>query len=141
MPTPLPLMMVFALLLSGASLNASARLHSVDEVLNSTNYQIVADYLSNANEVLLTPKTWLIARQEGDARHRKEMTPEQRDRLKERRKRFESLPPEEKKRLKEARKKFRQLPPEERKKLKQKWRELSPEERDRAINKKRKKKA
>jgi len=66
------------------------------------------------------------------------MTAEQRKRLKERRKRFEALPAEEKQRLKEARKKFKQLPPEERKSLRQKWHNLSPEQRDKTINKKRK---
>ncbi|MBQ0721039.1 MAG: DUF3106 domain-containing protein [Gammaproteobacteria bacterium] len=141
MPAPLPVMMLFGLLLSAASLNVAARLHPAGEVLNTDNFQLLVDNLKNKNEVFLVPGAWLITRDEGDARHRQEMTPEQRDRLKERRKRFESLPPQEKQRLKDARKKFRQLPPEERKKLKQKWRDLSPEERDKAINKKRKKKA
>ena len=141
MAPPLPLTIVLNLLLSGLSLQASARLDPADIDLNADNYQIVANILSNPYKVLLASEKHLITGQADDAGRRKDMTPEQRKRLKERRKRFESLPPEEKQRLKEARKKFKQLPPEERKRLKQKWRDLSPEERDKAIKKKRQKKA
>ena len=141
MAAPHPLIIVLSLVISGASLQASARLSSVEESSVIYNYQLVDAALSNPYKVLLAPKEHLIARQESDASRRKDITPEQRERLKERRKRFESLPPQEKQRLKEARKKFKQLPPEERKRLKQKWRDLSPEERDKAIKKKRQKKA
>jgi len=141
MATSLPLTIVLSLVLSAVSLQAFAHLDSAGGGLNSDNYQLVDANLSNPYKVLLAPEKHLIARQEGNANRKKEMTPEQRKRLKERRKRFDSLPPEEKQRLKDTRKKFKQLPPEERKRLKQKWRDLSPEERDRAINKKRKKKA
>jgi hypothetical protein len=141
MAAPHPLIIVLSLVISGASLQASARLSSVEESSVIYNYQLVDAALSNPYKVLLAPEKHLIARQESDANRRKDITPEQRERLKERRKRFESLPPEEKLRLKEARKKFKQLPPEERKRLKQKWRDLSPEERDKAIKKQRQKKA
>jgi hypothetical protein len=141
MAAPHPLVIVLSLVLSGVSLQASARLDPVGRSSNGYYYQLVAGTLSNPYKVLLVPEKHLIAGQTGDAKHRKDMTPEQRERLKERRKRFESLPPEEKQRLKEARKKFKQLPPEERKRLKQKWRDLSPEERDKAIKKQRQKKA
>lgn len=141
MASPHPLIIVFSLALSGISLEASACLSPVDKDLNTFHYQLVAGFLSTPNKVLLVPEKHLIARQSGDENRRKDMVPEQRDRLKARRKRFESLPPEEKQRLKETRKKFKQLPPEERKRLKQKWRDLSPEERDKAIKKKRQGKA
>ncbi len=141
MAPSLPLIIVLSLVLSGVTLPAFARLSPADKELNSFYYQMVDDGLSNPYEVLLAPEKHLIARQADDANRRKEMSPEQRKQLKARRKRFESLPPEEKQRLKDARQKFKQLPPEERKRLKQKWRDLSPQERDRAINKKRKKKA
>lgn len=141
MASPHPLIIVFSLALSGLSLQASARLASVDNGLNNFHYQLVTASLSNPYKVLMAPEKYFITSQTGDANRSKDMTPEQRKRLKERRKRFESLPPEEKQRLKETRKKFKQLPPEERKRLKQKWRDLSPEERDRAIKNKRQEKA
>ena len=141
MAVPLPLIIVLSLVLSGLSLQALARLDSDNKGLNTINYQLVDDSLSNPYKVVLTPEKYLITGRSDDAGRRKDMSPEQRKRLKERRKRFESLPPEEKQRLKDTRKKFKQLPPEERKRLKQKWRDLSPEERDKAIKKKRQKKA
>ena len=141
MAAPQPLTIILSLLLSGVPLQAFARVSPAGIDLNTANYQSVAASFSNPYEVLLTPEKYLITRQENDKDRQKDMTPEQRKRLKERRKRFESLPPEEKQRLKEARKKFKQLPPEERKRLKQKWRDLSPKERDKAIKKKRQKKA
>ena len=141
MAPPLPLTIVLSLLLNGLSLQAFARLNPAGVDLNTDNYQIVANGFSNPYKALLAPEKYLITGRSDDADRRKDMTPEQRKRLKERRKRFESLPPEEKQRIKETRKKFKQLPPEERKRLKQKWRDLSPKERDKAIKKKRQKKA
>ena len=141
MAVPLPLIIVFSLVLSGVPLQTLAHLDSDNKTQNTFNYQLVTDILSNPNKVLLAPEKYLITGRADDAGRRKDMSPEQRKRLKERRKRFESLPPEEKQRLKETRKKFKQLPPEERKRLKQKWRDLPPEERDKAIKKKRQKKA
>lgn len=141
MALPFPLTAVLSLLLSGLSLQASARMTPVDIDLNIYDYQAINDRLPNPQKVLLAPEKHLMTGWSDDAGRRKDMSPEQRKRLKERRKRFESLPPEEQQRLKEARKKFKQLPPEERKRLRQKWRDLSPKEREKAIRKKRQKKA
>jgi len=117
--------------------------HPVPSDLNIYKYHLIQypmDYLSNDSKGFVGSKTLLLAQKEGSPRgNKQDMTPEQRERFKERRKRFESLSPQEKKRVKEARKKFKQLPPEEREKLRKKWRDLSPKERDRAIKKKRKK--
>ena len=104
----------------------------------SINQQIKQG-LSNPYKVLTMAETLKTARQGDDKAHKKSRSPEQRQGIKERRQRFESLPPEEKRRVKEARKKFKQLPPQEREKLKQKWRNLSPEERQKSIQKKRSK--
>jgi len=120
------------------SASAHTRLNTANENNNIYNYQLTTDDLSNIDEVISPLEIQIIARQENNAKPGKAMTPEQRKRLKERRKRFEALPAEEKQRLKEARKKFKQLPPEERKRLRQKWRNLSPEQRDKAIKRKRK---
>ena len=138
MLSPLSSIIAIALLMSCVSASAHTRLNSVNEKSNIYNYQLTTDNLSNIDEVISPQGIQIIARQENNAKPGKEMTPEQRKRLKERRKRFEALPTEEKQRLKEARKKFKQLPPEERKRLRQKWRNLSPEQRDKAIKSKRK---
>lgn len=101
--------------------------------------QYAMDSLSNKTGSFLGSKAVLIAQKEGSPRsNKRDMTPEQRERLKERRKRFESLSPEEKKRVKEVREKFKQLPPGEREKLRKKWRNLSLKERDKALKKKHK---
>ena len=135
----LPSIMLLSLVLCCLSSQASIRLDSVEININIENYQIVSVNLSNPYDVSILSNKGLDARQEDAASRRKEMSPEQRERLKERRKRFDSLPPEERQRLKETRKKFQQLSPEERQRLRQKWRNLSPEERDKAMQKKRKK--
>ena len=138
MLNPLPSFIAITLLISCVSASAHTRLNTANDNINSYKYQIVVGKLSNLDEVKSSYETQIIARQENTAKPGKEMTPEQRKRLKERRKRFEALPAEEKQRLKEARKKFKQLPPEERKRLRQKWQNLSPEQRDKAIKRKRK---
>lgn len=61
-----------------------------------------------------------------------DLTPEQRETLHKRREDFKSLPPEERERIQKAREKFHNMPSEERQKLKDKWRSMTPEERQRA---------
>ncbi len=134
-----PSMILLNLVLYSLSSQASTRLYSADSDINQDNYQLISSGMSNPHKVNLSSNKPLIVRQEDAERRRKEMSPEQRKRLKERRKRFDSLAPEERQRLKETRKKFKQLPPEERQRLRQKWRNLSPKERDKAMEKKRKK--
>lgn len=136
MAAPLPLTIIFSVLLSSVSLQVSARLEPLFLNANTNNYHEVGSILANPYQGFIVPETFLITGRADDAGSQKEMSPEQRKRLKERRERFESLSPSEKKRLKEARKKFKQLPPEERKRLKQKWKDLSPEERNKVIRKK-----
>jgi len=137
------LLNVLCLFLCVVAANAFSLAHHVPSESNSyNNYEIqrTTNSLSSSNEGLFGPKTLLLVKKDGVPRgNRPEMTPEQRERFKERRKRFESLSPKEKRRVKEARKRFKQLPPEERQKLRTKWRNLSPEERDKAIKKKLKK--
>jgi len=138
MLNPLPSFIAITLLMSCVSASAHTRLNPTIDKNNIYKYQLITDNLSNLDEDKPPSEIQTIARQENTAKPGKEMTAEQRKQLKERRKRFEALPAEEKQRLKEARKKFKQLPPEERKRLRQKWHNLSPEERDKAIKRKRK---
>ncbi len=56
---------------------------------------------------------------------------EQRQRIEDRRRRFEALPPNQQQRLIQARERFLQLPPEDRERLRQRWQQMSPEERRR----------
>ena len=58
-----------------------------------------------------------------------QLTAEQRERLEERRKHFESLTPQEQAKIREARKKYKEMPADERRKLKEKWKNMTPEER------------
>ena len=135
----LPSMMLLSLILCSLPSQASARLYLTDMSINIVNYHNVNANLSSPYKVLTPSNRALNARQEGAKSRRKEMSPEQRQRLKERREHFDSLAPEERQRLKETRKRFQQLPPEERQRLRQKWRNLSPEERDKAMQRKRRK--
>lgn len=59
-----------------------------------------------------------------------DLTPEQKERLRQRREKFKSLPPEERERIKKAREKFKKASPEERGKLREKWQKMTPEERN-----------
>lgn len=61
-----------------------------------------------------------------------DLTPEQRETLHKRREDFKSLPPKERERIQKAREKFHNMPSEERQKLRNKWRSMTPEERQRA---------
>jgi len=137
MLNPLPSIIAIALLMSCVSVSAHTRLNPIVDKNNIYKYQLTSDILSNSDEAKPPPEIQIISRQENSATPGKEVTAEQRERFKERKKRFEALPAEEKQRLKEARKKFKQLPPEERKRLRQKWQNLSPEQRDKAIKRKR----
>lgn len=68
-------------------------------------------------------------RDKRDKKRYDKLSPEQRERLRERRELFKSLPPEERERIERAREKFRNLPPERREELKEKWHNMSPEQR------------
>lgn len=65
-----------------------------------------------------------------------ELSPAQREQIKKRRERFKALPPEEKERIYRAREEFHNMPPEKRQRLKEKWRNMSPEERKQAHKRK-----
>lgn len=132
----LSIAVVLSLSFIALSAEASVRRGPVDTDLIVNIYQSITGKLSNPYEVILEPEKSLITGRVDNVEHRKNLPSEQREHLKERRKHFESLPSEEKKRLRDARKKFKQLPLEERKRLRQKWRDLSPEERDKVIRKK-----
>jgi septal ring factor EnvC (AmiA/AmiB activator) len=133
MAAPLPLTILLTLLLSSLSLQVFARFEPQPSNLNTIYYQEVKSTLANPYQVFTSPEKLLMTSRADDADRQREMSSEQRKRLKERRKRFEALSPEEKQRLRAARNKFKQLPPEERERLKQKWRALPPEERNKAI--------
>lgn len=71
----------------------------------------------------------------------KELTPEQRRKIEERRKRFEALPTSEKERIKKARQVYRALPPERRRELRDEWKKMNAEERRNRSKKSRDKKS
>lgn len=71
------------------------------------------------------------ARERGRGIDEDRLQPADRKQLEERKRRFRELPPQEQRRLLEARERFQHLPPEERARLREKWRQLSPEERRR----------
>ena len=56
---------------------------------------------------------------------------EQRQRIEDRRRRFEALPQNQQQRLIQARERFLHLPPEDRERLRQRWQQMSPEDRRR----------
>ena len=56
---------------------------------------------------------------------------EQRQRIEDRRRRFEALPQNQQQRLIQARERFLHLPPEDRERLRQRWQQMSPDERRR----------
>ena len=67
----------------------------------------------------------------GDASDQRWDNAEQHQRIEDRRRRFEALPPNQQQRLIQARERFLQLPPEDRERLRQRWQQMSPEERRR----------
>jgi len=77
---------------------------------------------------------WEVADNRREYGHKRyeELSPEQRKKLRQRRNDFNALPREEQERIHRARDKFRNMPPEKREKLKAKWRNMSPEEQNRA---------
>ena len=60
--------------------------------------------------------------------------PEQRDRLRKGWAKFRELTPEQQDALRDAYRRFQSLPPEQRNRLRERWQQMSPEERRRAIN-------
>jgi hypothetical protein len=58
----------------------------------------------------------------------RKMKPEQRQRIRERMQKFRSLPPEDQERLRQARNRFKNLPQERKEELRDKWRNLSADE-------------
>ncbi len=64
-----------------------------------------------------------------EKKHWKDLTPQQRDRIRERYRRFQELPGDEQARIRERHEWFKNLSPIERHQLRDKWRRLSPEER------------
>jgi len=59
----------------------------------------------------------------------RQMTPEERDVMRQRFERFRRLPHEERASLRQAREWFRNLPPERRQRIRERWRNMGPEER------------
>lgn len=59
----------------------------------------------------------------------KDLTPEQRDRIREHYRRFQELPPDQQARIRERREWFKSLPPGERRELREKWKGMTPQER------------
>lgn len=76
-----------------------------------------------------TPRRW-YRDNPGNQGQRGWNAPEQRNRIEERR-RFEALPPNQQQRLIQTRERFLNLPPETRDRLRQRWQDMSPEERRR----------
>jgi len=61
------------------------------------------------------------------------MPPEQRQQLRQRWQKFQSLPPEQQQRVRESFNRFRQMPPEKRMELRRQWHQMSPEQRHRVL--------
>jgi CHASE3 domain sensor protein len=59
----------------------------------------------------------------------RQLPPDQQQRLRERFQRFRQLPPEQREAIRNARQWFQTLPPERRKEMREKWRNMSPDER------------
>lgn len=59
----------------------------------------------------------------------KDLTPEQRDRIRERYRRFQELPLDQQARIRERHGWFKSLPPGERRELREKWKSMTPQER------------
>lgn len=67
----------------------------------------------------------------GDSSDQRWDNAEQRNRIEDRRRRFEALPPNQQQKLIRARERFLHLPPEDRERLRQRWQQMSPEDRRR----------
>lgn len=67
----------------------------------------------------------------GDSSGQRWDNTEQRNRIEDRRRRFEALPPNQQQKLIRARERFLHLPPEDRERLRQRWQQMSPEDRRR----------
>ncbi len=67
----------------------------------------------------------------GDQSDNRWNNPQQRRHIEERRRRFEALPQNQRQRLIETRERFLHLPPEDRERLRQRWQQMSPEDRRR----------
>ena len=67
----------------------------------------------------------------GDSSDQRWDNAEQRNRIEDRRRRFEALPPNQQQKLIRARERFLHLPPEDRERLRQRWQQMSPEYRRR----------
>jgi hypothetical protein len=61
------------------------------------------------------------------------MPPEQRQVLRQRWQQYKSMPPEQQQRVRESFNRFRQMPPERRQELRRQWRQMTPEQRHRGI--------
>jgi hypothetical protein len=67
----------------------------------------------------------------GDQSDNRWNNPQQRRHMEDRRRRFEALPQKERQRIIETRERFLHLPPEDRERLRQRWQQMSPEDRRR----------
>lgn len=80
-------------------------------------------------QLALPAEALLLAAKDDQGSHgRGKLSPEERQKLKKYRERFESLPPEERQRLREAREKYKKMSPEERQSLRKKWENMTEEE-------------
>jgi hypothetical protein len=61
------------------------------------------------------------------------MPPEQRQLVRQRFQQYKALPPERQQQVRESFNRFRQMPPERRMQLRQQWRQMSPEQRNHAV--------
>lgn len=76
------------------------------------------------------PRHWYPGNRSHPGEHRWS-DPEQGNRIEDRRRRFEALPPNQQQRLIQTRQRFLNLPPETRDRLRQRWQEMTPEQRRR----------
>ena len=127
-------MMAFGLMMYCLPLSGHSQLYLPENHSIFYFYQLVGGQTLNPYEGLSVPVAGRFANRDGAVQQKQQLNPAQRQRFNERRKRFEALSPQERRRIKDARQRFQQLPPLERKKLRQKWRDLAPQERHKILN-------
>ena len=78
---------------------------------------VLSDYLAVNDDELRGGQRW------------NDLSPDQRERIRERYRRFQELPPDQQARIRERHEWFKSLPPGERRELREKWKGMTPQER------------
>lgn len=120
-PWPLRMLLYAAIFSWGACAAAQAAPAPLEQDLHGTISPALYSYLQVDDEPLYDKKRlkerW------------KQLTPQQRERIRERYRRFQELTPDEQARIRERLEWFKNLPSDERRELREKWQRMTPEER------------